>query len=162
MFRGRQSKFSRNYLKNGLTMMKYRLVFIFGVVLAIQIFLLLPSYGLKNLINANAQQLQLTQALMCEDVFNNAPRNPTVIFSASREKAICYTSFDPVPVKTNIFHNWFHRDVPSAKIQLILNSPRWSTYSSIQLRKTDIGPWRVEITDENGNILDVLRFSVTD
>ncbi len=143
-------------------MMRYRLLFIFGVVLAIQIFLLLPSYCLKNISNANAQQPELSQAMMCEEIFNNAPKSPTVVFSASREKAICYSSFDPVPQKTAIFHNWFHRDVPSAKIQLILNPPRWSTYSSIQLRKTDIGPWRVEITDENGKVLGVLRFSVTD
>ena len=143
-------------------MMRYRLLFIFGVVLAIQIFLLLSSYCLKNISNANAQQLELSEALMCEEIFNNAPRNPTIVFSASKEKAICYSAFDPVPQKTAIFHNWFHRDVPSAKIQLILNPPRWSTYSSIQLRRTDIGPWRVEITDENGKVLNVLRFSVTD
>jgi hypothetical protein len=143
-------------------MMRNRLLFVSGIILAIQIFQLLPLYCLKNVRHADAQELKLTQALMCEEILNNAPSNPTVVFSASREKAICYSSFDPVPQKTAIFHNWFHRDVPSAKIQLILNPPRWSTYSSIQLRKTDIGPWRVEITDEKGNVLDVLRFSVTD
>jgi hypothetical protein len=132
------------------------------VVLAIQIFLLMPACGLKNISHANAQQLELSEALMCEEIIDNATRNPTVVFSASREKAICYSSFDPVPQKTVIFHNWFHRDVPSARIQLILNPPRWSTYSSIQLRKADIGPWRVEITDEKGKIFGVLRFSVTD
>jgi hypothetical protein len=142
--------------------MRYRLLFIFVIFLPIQIFMLLPAYCPKNMGNANAQQLQLSEALMCEEIFNSAPRNPTVVFSVSREEAICYSSFDPVPQKTAIFHNWFHRDVPSARIQLNLNPPRWSTYSSIQLRKTDIGPWRVEITDENGNLLNVLRFSVTD
>ena len=142
--------------------MKFRLAFIFGVVLAVQLFLMLPSNSLKNIRIVNAQPLQLTQALMCEDVLNNEPLNPTVAFSASREKAICYTTFDPVMQKTAIFHNWFHRDVPSARIQLILNPPRWSTYSSIQLRKTDIGPWRVEITDEKGKVFGVLRFSVTE
>ena len=99
---------------------------------------------------------------MCEDIFSNAPKNPTVVFSVSKEKAVSYTLFDPVPQKTVIYHNWYHRDVPSAKIRLELNPPRWSTYSSIQLRETDIGPWRVEITDENGTIFGVLRFSVTD
>jgi hypothetical protein len=142
--------------------MSYRLLFFLGVVLAIQIFLPLPSYCQNNKRNANAQQLTLSQALMCEEVLNNAPQNPTVVFSATRERAICFSTFDPVPQKAAIFHNWFHRDVPNARIQLILNPPRWSTYSSIQLRKTDIGPWRVEITDEEGNILGVLRFSVTD
>ena len=143
-------------------MMRYRLLLIIGVLLAIQILLLLPSDNLTKISNANAQELTLSQALMCEEVVSNAPKNPTVVFSASREKAICYTSFDPVPEKTVIFHNWYHRDVPSARIQLTLNPPSWSTYSSIQLRKTDIGPWRVEITDEKGKVFAVLRFSVTE
>jgi hypothetical protein len=142
--------------------MSYRLLFVLGVVLAIQIFLPLPLYCQNNNHNANAQKLTLSQALMCEEVVNNAPQNLTVVFSVAREKAICFSAFDPVPQKTAIFHNWFHRDVPSARIQLILNPPRWATYSSIQLRKADIGPWRVEITDEEGNILGVLRFSVTE
>jgi len=99
---------------------------------------------------------------MCEDVLANAPRNPTIVFSITQKKAFCYSSFDQVPQKSVIYHNWFHRDVPSAKIRLILNPPRWASFSSIQLRKTDIGPWRVEITDEKGAVLGVLRFSVTD
>jgi hypothetical protein len=142
--------------------MKYRFGFILGAIVAMQIFLFLPLSFLKNVRIANADQLKLSEAVMCEEIFSNAPKNPTVVFSVSKEKAVSYTLFDPVPQKTVIYHNWYHRDVPSAKIRLELKPPRWSTYSSIQLRETDIGPWRVEITDENGNIFGVLRFSVTD
>ena len=99
---------------------------------------------------------------MCEEIFANAPRNPTIVFSVNQKKAVCYSSFDQVPQKMIVYHNWYHRDVPSAKIRLTLKPPRWSAFSSIQLRKTDIGPWRVEITDGKGKVLDVLRFSVTD
>jgi len=130
--------------------------------MTLQLLLVLPLKPLNNLSVANATQLKLFQALMCEDVVANIPRNPTMVFSASKEKAVCFSVFDPVPQKTVIYHNWYHRDVPSAKIQLTLKPPRWSTNSSIQLRKTDIGPWRVEITDEDGRVLGVLRFSVTD
>ena len=142
--------------------MRYCFVFIWGVIVAIQLFLFFPLYFLNNVSVANAAQLKLFQAAMCEDIFSETPRNPTAVFSASREKAVCFSVFDPVPQKTVIYHNWYHRDVPSAKIQLHLKPPRWSAFSSIQLRKTDIGPWRVEITDEKGNIMGVLRFSVTD
>jgi hypothetical protein len=106
--------------------------------------------------------LNLAQAVMCEDISANAPRNQTVVFSVAREKAVCFTSFDKVPAKTFIYHNWFYKDIPSARIRLALQPPRWSTFSSIQIRKTDIGPWRVEVTDENGRVLHVLRFSITD
>ncbi|MEJ2728807.1 MAG: DUF2914 domain-containing protein [Deltaproteobacteria bacterium] len=142
--------------------MGYRFIFILSVIAAVHIFLFFPLSFLRNVRFANADQLKLSEAVMCEEIVSNAPKNPTVVFSISREKAVCFTLFDPVPQKTVIYHNWYHRDVPSAKIRLELKPPRWSTYSSIQLRETDIGPWRVEITDENENIFGVLRFSVTD
>ena len=142
-----------------MVMMNYRLIIITGAIIAV---LLLPLHPLKNISSANAAQLELYQGLMCEDIVSNAPRNPTVVFSITQRKAVCFSSFDEVPQKTVIYHSWYHRDVPSAKIRLTLKPPRWSTYSSIQLRRTDIGPWRVEITDSKGNVLGVLRFSVTD
>lgn len=142
--------------------MRYRLYVILCAIITIQFLLFLPIDPLKNMRAANAAQLEIFQALMCEDVLANAPRNPTIVFSITQKKAVCYSSFDQVPQKSVVYHNWFHRDVPSAKIRLILNPPRWATFSTIQLRKTDIGPWRVEITDEKGGILGVLRFSVTD
>ena len=138
-----------------MVMMKYRFYSIFGAFITIPVILLFMS-------SSNAAPLELFQAIMCEDIVASAPRNPTVVFSISQKKAVCFSSFDEVPQKTIIYHNWYHRDVPSAKIRLTLNPPRWSTYSSIQLRRTDIGPWRVEITDDKGNVLGVLRFSVTD
>ena len=107
-------------------------------------------------------KIVLVQAVMCEDLLERIPQNPTTIFSIERRKAICFTSFDPVSEKTIIYHQWFHRDQTSAKIKLTLKAPRWSTYSSIQFRAEDIGPWRVEISDSQGNILDVLRFSITE
>jgi hypothetical protein len=112
--------------------------------------------------DVGSSSLSLFQAVMCEEISANLPRNQTVTFSIAREKAICFTSFDAVPEKTFIYHNWYFRDIPSARIRLSLKPPRWSVYSSIQIRKTDIGPWRVEITDENGHIFRVLRFSITD
>jgi hypothetical protein len=50
----------------------------------------------------------------------------------------------------------------STKKKLFLKPPSWSTYSSIQLREADKGPWRVEVTDDKGKLFATLRFSVTD
>ena len=142
--------------------MRYRLMFIWVVTFALQLFLVFPCSIVKNVSVASADQLKLFEAVMCEEIYADTPRNPTSVFSVSREKAVSFSVFDPVPQKTFIYHNWYHRDVPSARIRLQLKPPRWSTYSSIQLRKTDIGPWRVEITDDKGKVYGVLRFSVTD
>lgn len=105
---------------------------------------------------------ELVNAVLCEDIKDSVPQNATSVFSIERRTAICFTEFDPVPQKTIIYHHWYHRDVPSARIKLTLKPPRWASYSSIQLRAEDIGPWHVEITDDQGNVLYILRFSVTE
>jgi hypothetical protein len=109
-----------------------------------------------------ADKLILTSAVMCEDVQERQPLYEGVVFSIGIGKVFCYTLFDSVPEKTHITHNWYNRDNLSTKIKLLLQPPRWTTYSAIQLRESDKGPWRVEITDSEGQILQVLRFSVTE
>jgi len=108
------------------------------------------------------KKLTLDRAVMCEDIKDFAPHNPAVVFYIKIGKVCCYTSFDPVPEKTFIYHKWFHRDSPSTNKRLYLQPPRWATFSTIQLRETDKGPWRVEISDQNGKLLYILRFSITD
>jgi hypothetical protein len=78
------------------------------------------------------------------------------------KRVYCYTDFSTVPEKSFAYHNWYLRDNLKASVKLTVRPPRWSTYSSIQLRDSDKGPWRIEITDEEGNILKTLRFSVID
>jgi Protein of unknown function (DUF2914) len=111
---------------------------------------------------AAQKKLTLDRAVMCEDIKDFAPNNPAVVFSIKIGKVCCFTSFDPVPEKTFIYHTWYHEDSPSTNKRLTLQPPRWATYSTIQLRETDKGPWRVEISDQNGKILSILRFSITD
>jgi hypothetical protein len=107
-------------------------------------------------------RLSLVQALVCEDMKDGIPSNPAVTFSILTGKIYCYTLFDQIAEDTAVYHHWFFRDKPSARIRLSLKHPRWSTYSSIQLREADRGPWRVEISDAGGRVLKTLRFSVTD
>jgi hypothetical protein len=142
--------------------MNYRTFII--LFFSIHLFLLLPlSVQSQSDTSATAAgDPVLVQAQMCEDLQERIPQNVTTVFSIERRKAICFTSFDPVPGKTVIYHHWFHRDRPSARIKLSLKPPRWSTYSSIQFRAQDVGPWRVEITDSKGHIFHILRFSITE
>lgn len=109
-----------------------------------------------------ADQPILISAVMCEDIQDRLPIYEGVVFSIGIGKIFCYTLFDPVPEKTFITHNWYNRDNLSTKIKLLLQPPRWTTFSAIQLRESDKGPWRVEITDSEGRLLQVLRFSVTE
>lgn len=109
-----------------------------------------------------SQRLTLSQAVMCEKVENLIPSKSAIVFSVSAGQVCCFTSFDPVPQPTLVYHRWYRRDELSTQTRLRVYPPKWSTYSVIQLRETDKGPWRVEVVDQNGHVFETLRFSITD
>jgi len=107
-----------------------------------------------------AYSYQLSMAKICEKIVNGQPRYSSVVFSYSIKKIYCYTLFDQIERETFIYHQWYFKDKLVAKIKLKLKPPVWATFSRIYIRETDIGPWRVEIVDEKGNLIYTLRFSV--
>lgn len=145
--------------------MRKALMIVFFVLLCIH-FSISPDAFSQSKGNASrdkaSRKLALARAAICEGIKNNAPRNEGIVFPVGIGKVICFTTFDPVPEKTLIYHKWYFRDRPSTRLKLSLQPPRWSTFSRIQLREADKGPWRVEVTDSEGYILQVLRFSITD
>jgi len=99
---------------------------------------------------------------MCEGIKDHRPRDEAIVFSIRLGSIYCFTDFQPVPEKAVIYHKWFSRDKFRTEIKLPVKPSRWSTFSKIRLLKGDKGPWRVEITDQQGIIFQTLRFSVTD
>lgn len=145
--------------------MRYKSFVFLCVLLFIDFFVpshTLPQENRDSLSASPLKTLTLVETVMCEEIKDYTPQNRAIVFSIGIGRVSCFTSFDPVPEKTFIYHNWFHRDKLSTKIKLFLQPPRWSTFSGIQLREADKGPWRLEITDQEGNTLHVLRFSITD
>ena len=138
--------------------MNYRLLAVFALIVGGIAFSAPSRVFSEN----GSEDPTLVQAAICENIQDLTPQNRGIAFSVAIGKVLCFTSFDPVPKEAIVYNNWFHRDKPSTKIRLTLKPPRWSTFSSIKLRQADKGPWRVEITDQDGNILRILRFSITD
>ena len=143
-------------LSNGLSMNSKILTFCIAIL---GVCLLFPHQAHSQ---EDEKSLTLAQAVMCEEIRDNAPYNQGVVFSMANERVCCFTTFDPVPEKTFIYHRWFRSDKLITSIKLSLQPPRWSTVSRIQLREADKGPWRVEITDQTGMVFGILRFSITD
>ena len=113
-------------------------------------------------IAAGQEPVILGEATVSEKVKNGIPFTSAAAFSIKLGRIYCFTDFVAVNAKTVIYHNWFHRDAKRASVKLALRPPRWATFSSVTLRDTDKGPWQVEITTENGKVLQILRFSVID
>lgn len=121
-----------------------------------------PSPVCSQEATAAAEGPMLVTAVMSESIEKFVPVNPAVIFSIELGRIACFTEFDPVPEKTIIHHKWYRKDSLISAKQLTINPPRWSSFSSMQLRDADKGPWRVEVTDQSGKLIQSLRFSITD
>lgn len=104
----------------------------------------------------------LVRAVMCESIQKLTPANQAVVFSIDLGLVLCFTEFDQVTRQTVIHHKWYRKENLISVKQLSLNPPRWSSFSSMQLRDVDKGPWRVDVTDENDKVIYTLRFSITD
>ena len=150
----------------GMKSYELKLYYLLTVCLALIIVthtaLALPETGEQALPEPGEQTLTLVHATMCESIENLMPNCPAVVFSISKGEIICFTNFDPVPKKTHVFHKWYKRDRLISRSKLTLNPPKWSSFSSMQLRNVDKGAWRVDITDANDTILKTLRFSISD
>ena len=104
----------------------------------------------------------LVRGVMCETIEDYVPKNIAAVFSIGVGKISCYTSFDHLTDTTYVVHKWYRHDELITTKRLTLKPPSWSTYSSIQLREADKGPWRVEVWNAEDHLLKVLRFSVAD
>lgn len=105
---------------------------------------------------------RLVRAVMCEGIKDYEPVYPAVVFSIDRGSVSCFTEFDRISGKAYIYHKWYRRDSLITVKRLTINPPRWSSFTSVQLRDADKDPWRVEVTDEKDNLIHTLRFSIVE
>jgi hypothetical protein len=130
-------------------------------IIVILIFVFFPLLFVTNVYSEKAKST-MVQSVMCEAIEDFKPVNPAVVFSISQGEVFCFSNFDPVIEKTFIFHKWYKKNKLIFTMRLTLSPPKWSTFSRIQIRNVDKGPWRVEIWDVDDILLKTLRFSMVD
>ena len=131
------------------------------VILA-SIFLLASPRPVLGRDGSIQEELQTAKAVMCESVQNSVPVDQATVFSIELGKVACFTEFEQVPQHTVIYHKWYRKDNLISVKRLSVNPDRRFSSSSMQLRDADKGPWRVDVTDADNNLLATLRFSITD
>jgi hypothetical protein len=131
-------------------------------IVTLAVLLSVPGAVWSRNVSAPSAGPALIKAVMCESIQKLTPSNQAVVFSIDLGRVSCFTEFDQVVKQTVIRHKWYHRENLIFVKQLSLNPPRWSSFSSMQLRAADKGPWQVDVTDESDKLLYTLRFSITD
>ncbi len=128
----------------------------FAVLLSFQV----PVIAEQELSRDKTVSPTLKKSVMSEGLREGLPVDQTIVFDVSKGSAYCWSNFDPVTKDGFIYHKWYRNGELIYDQKLVVHPPRWAAYSHLRLRKADVGPWRVDITDESGDILKTHRFSI--
>ncbi|MDT8274073.1 MAG: DUF2914 domain-containing protein [Desulfomonilia bacterium] len=104
--------------------------------------------------------LKVDYGTVSRNVVDLKPVGESTSFPSNVGRLYCFTAIKGAVDPTEIIHVWYHGDQEAARVPLAVKSSLWRTYSSKEIRPTDTGPWKVLITDAQGNKLEIFHFLV--
>jgi len=125
------------------------------MVCLISLCLLIPAAG------AQANKVQVVAAAICKDVVEREAVDDGTQFSNSVSRLYCFTKAVSSEIPTEVVHVWRYGDVERARVSLAVKAATWRTYSSKAIQSHEIGPWRVDVMDTSGNLLETINFEIT-
>lgn len=126
------------------------------MVCLISLSLLIPAAGAQQ-----ANKVQVVAAAICKDVVEREAVDVGTQFSNSVSRLYCFTKTVSSEIPTEIVHVWSYGDVERARVSLAVKAATWRTYSSKAIQSHEIGPWRVDVLDSSGNLLETINFEIT-
>ena len=104
--------------------------------------------------------MEVSQAAICAEIVNRNPVGIGVRFPASVGKLYCFSRISNIEAVTRIRHVWYFNNTERARVDLAVSPPSWRTYSSKRIMPGEIGRWRIDILDNEGNVLKTLGFDI--
>lgn len=99
-----------------------------------------------------AYTTHIANAVFTTGIQNRVPQDDIVEHNNELKKLFFFTDVRNLS-GTTITHRWFYKNKLMAEVPLTIEGPRWRTWSSKNLWHTWLGQWRVEVVDEEENIL---------
>lgn len=81
-------------------------------------------------------------------------------FSNDINTLYCFTRVDGAEGSPTLKHIWYHEGEEKANVDLTIRTNSFRTWSSKKIWHTWKGNWRVDVVDENGEILATKKFSI--
>ena len=126
------------------------------MVCLVSLCLLIPAAGAQE-----ASKVQVVAAAICKNVVDREAVDIGTQFPNSVPRLYCFTKAVSTQIPTEVVHVWSYGDVERARVSLTVNAASWRTYSSKAIQSHEIGPWRVEVLDASGNLLETINFEIT-
>jgi hypothetical protein len=114
-------------------------------------------------VSASATEMTLVDSGICTGVMDHAAAGVGDVFTADIGKLYCFTRVKSPYLEgsdSSVQHVWYYQDNERARITLPVKSSNWGTYSSKIVQPFEIGEWRVEVLDTNGETISVFQFYI--
>ena len=136
--------------------MKAMISFPSGIVFLISLCLLIPAVGAQE-----SGKLEVVAAAICKNIVDREAVDVGNRFPSSTPRLYSFTKIVGAEQPTEIVHVWSYGDVERARISLPVKASSWRTYSSKAIQSHEMGPWRVDVLDTSGNLLETINFEIT-
>jgi hypothetical protein len=114
---------------------------------------------------ASASELSTIDSGICSGVVNHAAVGVGDVFSKDVGTLFCFTRVLGPYLEGNdqyVEHVWYYGETERARVTLPVKSSSWGTYSSKIIQAFEIGEWRVEVLDPQGEPINVFQFVITE
>ena len=120
-----------------------------------------PQYRAPPTQTQMLNEMRIIRAVAANEVINKNPAGPGDSFQWSTEKVYIWTMIECDRPPSSIRHIYYFKGQKVNDVVLKVKSPQWRTWSyKTLLDKRYIGQWRVDITSDEGNILQSVFFEV--
>jgi hypothetical protein len=136
--------------------MKAMFSFSGGIVILISLCLFIPAVGAQE-----SNKLEVVAAAISKNVVAREAMDVGNRFPNSTPRLYCFTKVVGASQPTEIVHVWRYSDVERARVSLAVKAASWRTYSSKAIQAHEMGPWRVDVLDTSGNLLETINFEIT-
>ncbi len=120
-----------------------------------------PGYRTPDARPQAADNLRVIRAVAASDVINKNPAGLGDSFQWSMEKVYIWTMIECEQPPSSIRHTYYFKGQKVNDVELKIKSPQWRTWSyKTLLEKRYIGQWRVDITSDEGKLLQSVFFEV--
>jgi cytoskeletal protein RodZ len=108
-----------------------------------------------------ANNMRVKRVVAASDIINRNPVGLSNSFQWTMEKVYIWTMIECEQPPSSIRHTYYFKGQIVNDVELEINSPEWRTWSYKNLLdKRYIGHWRVDITSDEGNVLQSVFFEV--
>ena len=105
-----------------------------------------------------ADEITVDRIAICTAVVDREPQGEGTAFDATVERLYCFTALNGAAGQ--IVHAWYQGDSLRAKVTLNKSKAgRWRIWSNKKMVPEWQGKWRVDVLDENGNVLKSAEFT---